>query len=100
MWTDECQEQFDKVKVEMDNLVGLIPYDLEKPIEIYTDTSKEGGLGYIMAQPQDDGTRAVIQMESTGLTDCQSRYSIPEIEMLAAVWSLENTKIYMLGPKK
>ena len=45
LWTDECQEQFEKVKLEMDSLVGLIPYDLEKPIEIYTDASKEGGLG-------------------------------------------------------
>ena len=68
----------------MDNL------DLEKPIKIYTDTSKEGGLGYVMAQPQNDGTMALIQMGSTGLTDCQSRYSIPEIEMLAVVWSLKN----------
>ena len=63
LWTDECQEQFDKVKFEMDHLLGLIPYDLEKPIEIYTDASKEGGLGYVMAQPQNDGTRAVIQWD-------------------------------------
>ena len=44
-----------------------------------------------MAQPQPDGSRLVIQMGSMGLTDCQYRYSIPEIKMLAIVWSQKIT---------
>ena len=75
----------------------LQPFDIRKELEIFTEASKEGGLGLVLCQPGQGRAKAGIQCGSTSLTPAQTNYSVTEIELLAILWALEKTAFYTKG---
>ena len=78
LWTEGCQKEFMRVK----NITVLSPYNPERTTQtlVHMDASKFGGLGYILTQNRKvEEKRNLIQMGFTRMTECQTRYSIPEL---------------------
>ena len=61
-----------------------------------TDASREGGLGFILMQPNGDRNN-IIECGSATLTQAQRNYSIVELELLLVVWSLEKCEYFTRG---
>ena len=98
VWTDACQEAFNKV-------INLL---INPPILVYPDYSKEfyltvdasgTGLGGILSQINDTGEEKVIGYASRGLTDAEKNYSATELEACAVVWGINFFKHYLYGHK-
>ena len=92
-WTEVEEEEFQEVKKRLKTIIPVTPVDTSKPLMIYTDASNSG-LGWILTQRKNNQlnldenwkeNQIVIEMGSTSLSECQSRYSPVEKEMLAAV---------------
>ena len=79
--------------------MGVIPFDLSKRIEIYTDAAKTGGMGYALFQPNENGDNRLVACGSTGLTDAQKRYAMVELELAAIIFALNNSRFYCLGAR-
>ena len=73
-WDDKCEEEFKQIKQLVRDLHHISPFEKGLRLELYIDTSKEGGLAYILAQAKEDGTKAIIQCGSTSLMDAQTGY--------------------------
>ena len=81
-WTDLEEEEFKEVKKKLQTIIPVTPVDTSKPLVIHTDASNSG-LGWILTQRKSKEidlsenwrqNQVVIEMGSTSLTDCQSRY--------------------------
>ena len=88
-WTEECQKKFISMKKILGSMNFLAPFDIRRPLELFTDASKEGGLRFVLWQPGEEKHKSIIQCGSTGLTATQKNYSVTEVELLEVVWSLE-----------
>ena len=71
-------------------------FDPEKETEIWVDASPTG-LGGILTQKTEDGSRAVVAYGSRALTSVEQRYSQTEREALAVIWACEHYHIYIFG---
>ena len=70
-WTADHDVKFAALKHEILEARGVIPFDLSKRIEIYTDAAKTGGMGYALCHPNEDGHNRLVACGSTGLTEAQ-----------------------------
>ena len=68
-WDYKCKEEFQSIKKIIGNMKFISPFEIGLPLEMYCDTSKEGGLTYLLLQVREDGSKALIQCGSTSLTD-------------------------------
>ena len=91
VWEPSHQQQFDNLKAEISREVCLKYYDTKKPLTLEVDASQKG-LGAALVQ---DGRP--VAFGSKTLTDCQSRYSNIEREMLAVGWGVERYHQYLFG---
>ena len=87
------EKEFEEVKEKLNTIVPVTPVDTGKPLFLYTDASNSG-LGWVLTQPRSKEVNInenwnkdalVIEMGSSSLSDCQSRYSPVEKELLAVV---------------
>ena len=99
LWTPDHEAEFIALKQEILGNRSVIPFDLGKKIEIYTDAAKTGGFGYALCQPNEEGYNRLVSCGSTGLTDAQKHYAMVELELAGIVFALENSKFYCLGAK-
>ena len=95
-WSPELDVEFKKVKEVVGGVNVLSPYVQGLPLYLYCDASREGGLGYVLVQPDGEKTN-VLQCGSTTLSDTQKGYAIVELELLAIVWSLEKCDYFLRG---
>jgi len=92
-WDDVHQQAFDNVKAAIARDVTLAYPDYSKPFEIYTDGSSKQ-LGAVITQ-----NNRPIAFFSRKLTECQQKYSVTEIELLAIVETLKEFKGMLWGQK-
>ena len=104
--TPELKEEFKKLKEEMTMAFQKKPFDEKRGVQVWTDSSKEGGLGYLVAQEEggwteegefkkqvnEDGKQQyfMVTCGSTSLTAAQHNYSILELDMSAIVYTFIN----------
>ena len=55
-WTPELEEEFQKLKKEITTAFQKKPFDVKRGVQVWTDASKEGGLGYVVAQEEGEWT--------------------------------------------
>ena len=96
-WNEDCEREFQQITQIIGNLSFILPFTKDRPLEMYGDASKEGGLAYLLVQVEEDRSKAVIQCGSTSLTENQSRYSITDLEMLADLRWLTKCSFYLKG---
>ena len=93
IWSNECQESFDKLKTELSSHPIVRSYCLKKEATLTTDASKEA-IGAVLTQ---EG-HPVIFVSRT-LSEAEKNYSNIEREALAIVWSVSRLSHFLLGRK-
>jgi len=92
-WSDETQESFDFLKNALSRVSELYLPNLNGTFIIQSDASISG-LGAILSQER-EGVRFPIWFASRSLRGAEIRYSITELELLAALWAIEKFRGYI-----
>jgi hypothetical protein len=95
-WTEAAQEAFDTLKEKMTKAPVLAHPDLTKPFELEVDASGYA-IGAVLLQRQDDGKRHPVNYFSTTLNAAERNYDIYDLELLAIVKSLRNSRSLLAG---
>ena len=99
VWTDFLQGHFDSIKKILTSASGnvLANYDSSKTLYIYTDASRDKGLGFCALQFY-DGHPKLIECGSQTISDCaRNTYGVSELEALAVVQALTKLRLYTVG---
>jgi hypothetical protein len=105
IWTDLCQETFDQLKKYITTAPALRPinYTSEEPVILSVDSSKEAA-GMILSQEviDEEGKRKRIPARygSIPMSERESRYSQPKLELFGLYRALRHWRIYIIGVKK
>lgn len=91
IWEADHQKCFDDLKSAITEDACLKYYDASTPLTLEVDASQKG-LGIALVQ-----NNRPIAFGSKTLTDCQSRYSNIEREMLAIVYGMQRYHTYLYG---
>ena len=102
VWSKECQEGFDALKLALTTAPVLAYPDYSQPFILETDASLKG-LGAVLSQKGKDGEVCVIAYTSRSLRPSKRSmrdYSSAKIELMALKWSVcKKFKDYLLGSK-
>ena len=98
IWTQKCQEAFDKVKDLLCSEPILTIFDPNLPIHIYTDASIEG-IGAILKQPQNNNDEKPVAYFSRKLKEYQKKKKAVYLECLAIKEAVKFWQHWLLGKK-
>ena len=98
-WNEDCEHAFQTLKGVCSQTPVLAYADYSKPFRVHTDAS-ELGLGAVLYQAQNDGTRRVIAFASRSLLNSEQKYHSSKLEFLALKWTYmrDFMSIYMVAP--
>ena len=96
VWTNECEEAFEKLKECLLSPPILVYPNFEKKFKLTTDASNIG-LGVILSQEDDEGVDRVIAYASKKLTRAEKNYSTTELELLAIIFAIDKFRPYIYG---
>ena len=96
-WDSRCQQAFDDLKT-LCTMAPILAYaDFTKPFKLHADACGTG-LGAVLYQTQEDGTKAVIAYASRSLNKAESHYPAHKLEFLALTWAVvEKFHKYLYG---
>ena len=86
-WDSRCQQAFDDLKTLCTTVPILAYANFSKPFKLHTDACGTG-LGAVLYQTQEDGTKAVIAYASRSLDKAGSHYLAHKLEFLALKWAV------------
>lgn len=98
IWTEKCQETFDKIKDMLCSRPILEIFDPDLTIHIYTDASIEG-IGAILKQPNRNGEEKPCAYFSRKLNESQKRKKAVYLECLAIKEALKYWQHWLIGKK-
>ena len=93
VWEEKHQKAFETIKMVLSKETLLRYPDFSKEFEIHTDASKSQ-IGAVISQ-----AGKPIAFYSRRLSDCQTRYTTTERELLAIVETLKEFRNILLGQK-
>ena len=99
-WGVEEQDAMDALKKAVTVCPGLaaLDYNSDKPIILAVDSSKVG-VGWFLAQENDEGLRIYNRFGSVNWNTVQANYSQPKIELFGLFTALRNMRRYVLGAR-
>ncbi len=98
VWTDKCQEDFEKLKQCLTQAPILVRVDISQPFVVTTDASKTH-VGGVLSHVQPDGTNKAIAYFLKKLKPTKVRYSATDKEAHAVVLTCRNFHHYLWGAK-
>ena len=98
VWTNECQESFDKLRDCLYSTPILAYPNFQKPFILDTDAS-DVGIGAVLSQLDEDGCERVIAYGSRLLTKPERQYCVTRRELLAVVTFTRQYRCYLMGRK-
>jgi hypothetical protein len=90
-WSSRCNEAFEQLKVLLTTAPVLAQSDIEKPFDVYCDTSGSG-LGCVLMQED-----RVIAYASRQLRRHEEHYPTHDLESAVVVHALKTWRHYLLG---
>ena len=94
-WTNIMGQEFKAVKDIFTHQIRLSPLDVDKKINIVTDSAISTGIGFIMYQNADDLKEgedvSIIKANSSGLKDSQKQYSAVDTEVLSLKFACDSS---------
>ena len=94
IWTNACQESFQKLKTLLMSEPVLQMPDFQRPFILQVDAS-DRGVGAVLLQQSDDEVLHPISYFSAKLKTHQQSYSTIEKEALALLMALEKFQVYL-----
>ena len=99
-WTEECRENFEKIKTELCKMPCIYMPDFSKPMHLFTDAAAGQFLSYCVQQKHEKFNKYLpIAWGSHKFSNHECSFSQPESEMYAIVYSLQQ-EAYLLGFSK
>ena len=99
-WTDRCQQSFEQLKERCSQCPVLAYANYKSPFILHTDASTTG-LGAVLSQKQDDGTKRVVAYASRSLNKAERNYDAHKLEFLALKWAVtDQFHEYLYGSPK
>ena len=96
-WDRRCQQAFDDLKKLCTTAPILACADFSKLFKLHTDACGTG-LGAVLYQTREDGTKAVIAFASRSLSKAESHYPAHKLEFLTLKWVVvEKFHEYLYG---
>ena len=95
VWSDQCQEAFERLKKKMVEAPVLAHPDFSKPFIIDTDAS-DAAIGAVLSQ-KIDGQEHAIAYASRTLSKAEKRYCVTRKELLALVHFVKYFRNYLYG---
>ena len=86
-WDSKCQQAFDDLKTLCTTAPILAYANVTKPFKLHTGACGTG-LGAVLYQTQENGTKEVIAYASRSLNQAESHYPAHKLEFLALKWAL------------
>jgi hypothetical protein len=96
VWDKPQETAFDKIKQMLTTTEVLGHYDPSRPTIVAADASSYG-LGAVLMQEFEDGSRRPICYASRSLNEAESRYATIEKEALAATWACTKFSDFITG---
>ena len=93
MWTDACQEDFEKLKAAVSSKLMLHLTNFEFPFEVHTNASDKAISGLLVQE------KHLVAYESRKLNEVEYKFLAHEKEMIIGVHYLLAWRVYLLGPK-
>ena len=94
VWTNECQESFEKLKGILVNEPVLAAPNFTKPFKMAIDAS-DVGVGAVLLQENEEGIEKPVCYFSKKLNNFQKKYSTIEKEALSLVLALQQFEVYL-----
>ena len=98
VWTQECEEAFNKMKQLVSTYPVLRLPDFNKEFFLSTDASGLA-IGAILQQKTEDNKEYAIQFISRLLKGAEIHYTITEKECLAIIWGILKLSVYLCSKK-
>ena len=86
-WDSKCQQAFDDLKTLCTTAPILAYANFTNPFKLHTDACGTG-LGAVLYQTREDGTKAVIAYASRSLNKAESHYPAHKLEFLTLKWAV------------
>lgn len=96
IWSEDCQNAFDKIKDLLCSQPVLSIYDPDLPINIYTDASLEG-VGAILKQTQPNDKEKPVAYFSKKLNEVQKKKKAIYLECLAIKEAVKYWQYWLIG---
>lgn len=96
IWSEECQNSFEKIKELLCTQPILEIFDRDLPINIHTDASLQG-VGAILKQTQIDGKEKPVAYFSKKLNESQKRKKAIYLECLAIKEAVKYWQYWLIG---
>lgn len=96
IWSTECQESFDKIKLLLCSEPILKIFDSELPIYIYTDASIKG-VGAVLKQKDENGCSRPVAYFSKKLNEAQKKKKAIYLECLAIKEAVKYWQHWLMG---
>lgn len=99
-WTEQCQQAFDSLKEAVTSAPALKPIDYESPnaVVLSVDSSKYA-VGFILSQYDDNHKKHPARCGSIPMTERESHYSQPKLELYGLYKALRAYRLYLIGVK-
>ena len=94
-WSEESGKAFKNILNAVKSITENRHFVSDRETRIFCDASREG-IGAALEQDTPEGW-ATIAYASRFLNSCEQKYSVNELELLAAVWAVEHFKFYLYG---
>lgn len=95
-WSSEAQNAFEILKDRLSSSPVLVNADYKKHFYIRCDASNDG-VGSVLYQKDEDGAERPISYISQKLNDAQKKYTVTELECLAALIAIKKFRPYVEG---
>ena len=96
-WDSRCQQAFDDLKALCTTVPILVYANFSKPFKLHTDACGMG-LGVVLYQTRENGTKAVIAYASRSLSKAESHCPAHKLEFLTLKWAVvEKFHEYLYG---
>lgn len=97
LWEGPQEQAMKKTIEELTSPRVLVQYRQGAKLRLETDAAQKTGLGFALWQQEPNGTWRLLRCGSRSVTPAESRYSVTEVELLAAVWAIKKLKLYLRG---
>ena len=95
VWNQEHEKAFQTILTAVRNITENRHFVSNRETRIVCDASREG-IGAALEQETPDGW-GTVAYASRFLNACENKYSVNELELLAAVWAIDHFKYYLYG---
>jgi len=100
IWEKEQQDAFDEIKNLITKAPALHPIDYtsDNPVILSVDSSRDAA-GMILSQMDNKGRKRPARYGSVPMSERESRYSQPKLELFGLYRALRHWRLYIIGVK-